>query len=95
MTGKGQLYLIYFIIELALILFDDECKKCLRQVFVFRRGSIITCQVQKHGTEIFEVKVWLHFITISKSDSAKIKTEMYKMDINVQYVERTTSLGVF
>ena len=60
-----------------------------------RRGSIITCQVQKHGTEIFVVKVWLHFITILKSDGAKIKTAMYKMDINVQYVERNTSLGVF
>ena len=65
------------------------------QFLIYRRGSIITCQVQKHGTEIFEVKVWLHFITISKSDGAKIKTEMYKMDINVQYVERNTSLGVF
>ena len=27
-----------------------------------------------------------HFITISKSDGAKTKTAMYKMDINVQYV---------
>ena len=62
---------------------------------IYCRGSIIMCQVQKHGTEIFEVEVWLHFITILKSDGAKIKTDMYKMDINVQYVERNTSLGVF
>ena len=53
---------------------------------IYRRGSIITCQVQKHGTEIIKVKVWLHFITITKSDGAKIKTAMYKMDVNVQYV---------
>ena len=62
---------------------------------IYRRGIIITCQVQKHGTEIIEVEVWLHFITISKSDGAKTKTAMYKMDINVHYVERNTSLGIF
>ena len=60
-----------------------------------RRGSIITCHVQKHRTEIIEVEVWLNFITISKSDGAKTKTVMYKMDVNVHYVERNTSLGVF
>ena len=53
---------------------------------LYRVGSIITCQVQKHGTEIIEVEVWLHFITFSKNDGAKTKTDMYKMDINVQYV---------
>ena len=64
-------------------------------VDIFRRGSIITCHVQKHRTEIIEVEVWLNFITISKSDGAKTKTVMYKMDVNVHYVERNTSLGVF
>ena len=30
---------------------------------IFRCGSIIMCQVQKHGTEIIEIEVWLHFMT--------------------------------
>ena len=60
-----------------------------------RRGSIIPCQVQKHGTEIIEVEVWLHFMTCSKSDGAKTKSAMRKMDTNVQYMQRNTSLEVF
>ena len=57
-------------------------------VNTFLRGSIIMCQVQKQGTEIIEVEVWLHFVTISKRDGAKTKTAMYEMDINVQYTYR-------
>ena len=30
---------------------------------IIRCGSIIMCQVQKHGSEIIEVEVWLHFMT--------------------------------
>ena len=60
--------------------------KYKQDIELCRRGSIITCHVQKHRTEI---------ITISKSDGAKTKTVMYKMDVNVHYVKRNTSLGVF
>ena len=40
---------------------------------IHRRGSIKTCHVQKHGTEIIEVEVWLYFMTCSKYEEAKIK----------------------
>ena len=44
---------------------------------IYRCGSIITCQVQKHESDIIEVEVWLHFMTCSKRDRAKPKTLMY------------------
>ena len=53
--------------------------------FIYRCGSIKTCHVQKHGTEIFDVDVWHYFMTCFKKDRAKIISDMYKMDINVQY----------
>ena len=43
-----------------------------------RRGSIITCHVQKHRTEIIEVEVWLNFITISKAMGLKQKPSCIK-----------------
>ena len=67
----------------------------LMSIFIYRRGSIITCQVQKHGAEIIEVEVWLHFMTFSKRKVAKPKTLMQKMNPNVQYMQRKTSLEVF
>ena len=33
----------------------------------------------KHGTEIIEVEVWLHFMTCSKKEGAKTKKAMHKM----------------
>ena len=44
------------------------------------------CQVQKHGTEIIEDEVWLHFLTCSKGEGAKTKSAMPKMDTNVQHM---------
>ena len=62
---------------------------------LIRCGSIIMCQVQKHGTEIIEGEVWLHFITCSKGDEAETKSAMHKMDTNVQHMQRNTSLDAF
>ena len=53
---------------------------------IYRRGSIKTCHVQKHGSEIIEVEVWHHIMTCLKRDRAKTKSDMYKMDTNLQYV---------
>ena len=55
----------------------------LDHIYIYRRGSIITCQVQKHGTEILEVEVWEDFMTCSKNDGAKPKTLMHKMNTDV------------
>ena len=53
------------------------------------------CQVQKHGTEIIEIEVWLHFMTYSKGEGAKTKSAMHKIDTNVQHMRRNTSLDEF
>ena len=53
------------------------------------------CQVQKHGTEIIEVEVWLHLMTCSKGEGAKTKSAMHKIDTNVQHTRRNTSLVEF
>ena len=41
-------------------------------------GSIITCHVQKHGTEIIEVEVWLNLIDILKEMVLKQKPSCIK-----------------
>ena len=60
-----------------------------------RRGSIIPCQVQKHGTEIIEVEVWHHITTCSGIESVKGTNVLWKMGPNVQHTSRNTHLVVF
>ena len=55
---------------------------------IYRRGSIKMCHVRKHGT-------WHDFMTCLKRVGAKTKIDMYKMDTNVQYMWKNTSLELF
>ena len=60
-----------------------------------RRGSFITCYVQKHGTEIIEVKVWHHIATCSERKFVKAINVWWKMGSNLQHTSRNTHLEVF
>ena len=47
---------------------------------------VVSKRVQKHETEIIEVEVCHHFMTCLNRDGAKTKSDIYKMDTNVQYM---------
>ena len=62
---------------------------------IYRRGSFITCYVQKHGTEIIEVKVWHHIATCFEGKFVKAINVWWKMGSNLQHTSRNTYLEAF
>ena len=60
-----------------------------------RRGSFKTFHVQKHGTEIIEVKVWPHIVACYRRELFKVTHILGKVDTNLQYTSRNTHLVVF
>ena len=45
---------------------------CVERIFIFRRGSFKPFYIQKHGTEIIEVKVWPHIVACYRREIFKV-----------------------